>query len=256
MNGFSPFLKKELFELYRKGRLLLFGILFVFFAILAPATAKLMPMLFEMMSDDFAQQGITIGTVSVTASSSWDQFFGNLPMLLIVFVIVFSGSVTGEFSSSTAVPLLTKGLSRTALMLSKLSCALGVWSAGYWLCFGICYGYTGYYWDNSTVKNLASAVLLWWLFSVMVICVMYFFASFAATSVQVMLGTGAIVLIPYIVSIAQPAKKFLPTTLTSGMGFCGGSQSISDCTPAIVITAAMAIASAIFAAILIGKRKV
>ena len=37
MNGFSPFLKKEFLELYRKGRLLLFGILFVFFGIEAPA---------------------------------------------------------------------------------------------------------------------------------------------------------------------------------------------------------------------------
>ena len=117
MNGFTPFLKKEIFELYRRGRLLLFGILFVFFAILSPATAKLMPEILKMAS--LESQGITIGEITVTASNSWEQFFGNLSTILIVFVIVFAGSVTKEFSGGTAIPLLTKGLSRSAMILQS-----------------------------------------------------------------------------------------------------------------------------------------
>lgn len=256
MNGYLPFLKKEFFELYRKGRLLLFGILFTFFGILAPATAKITPYIYKMLSDEFAQQGIIVGDVTITALNSWEQFFGNLPVLLIVFVIVCAGSVTNEFSKGTAVPLLTKGLSRTAMLLSKLTAAFLTWSVGYWAEVGICYGYTQYYWDNSTVNDLFPSLLLWWLFSVFVICTLFFFSAFAATSTQVMLGTGAAVLIPYLVSIAEPAKKFLPTTLASGINFCNGSQSISDNIPAVIITAAAAVILASCAAFLIRKRKV
>ena len=190
MNGFSPFLKKEFFELYRKGRLLLFGILFVFFGILAPATAKLTPALFKMMSGELEQQGIIIKEISSTAASSYEQFFSNLSIILIVFVVVFASSITSEFSKGTAIPLLTKGLSRVSFFLSKLLSSLTIWSAGLWLCFGITYGYTAYYWKDDSVQSVIPAVLLWWLFSVMVICLMFFFASFLQTHIQVMICTG------------------------------------------------------------------
>ncbi len=256
MKGFSPFLKKEFFELYRKGRLLLFGILFTFFAILAPATAKLTPYLFKMMGSELEKQGITVKEVAVTAEDSWIQFFGNLSTILIVFVIVFAGSVTKEFSKGTAIPLLTKGLSRSAFIFAKLTSALLIWSAGFWLCFGICYGYTEYYWDNSTVSRLIPAVLLWWLFSAMVISVMFLFSSFARTTIQVLLGTGAMVMIPYFISLAEPAKKYLPTSLVSGISFCNGEVSISKCIPAIIIAAAVTVASAVSGLILINKKKI
>ncbi|MBQ8120188.1 MAG: ABC transporter permease subunit [Ruminococcus sp.] len=255
MNGFSPFLKKEFFELYRKGRLLLFGILFVFFGIEAPALAKLTPKLFKMMSDEFEQQGIVIKDVTSTAATSWEQFFGNLPVILIVFVIVFAGSVTNEFSSGSVIPLLTKGLSRTAFMLSKLTSTLLTWSAGLWLCFGITYAYTAYYWKDNSVQSVLPAIMLWWLFSVMVICLMFFFASFVKTHIQVMICTGSIVFAMSIIGIAQSVKKYLPITVTESMDLCTGAESVSDIMPAIIITAAVTVCSAVFSVVLISKKK-
>ena len=256
MNGFSPFLKKEFFELYRKGRLLLFGMLFAFFGIEAPAMAKLTPALFKMLSEDIKKQGITIGDVTSTAASSYEQFFSNLSILLIVFVIVFAGSVTTEFSKGSAIPLLTKGLSRTAFMLSKLVSALVTWSAGLWLCFGITYGYTRFYWNDDSVKSLLPAVLLWWLFSAAVICLMFFFSSFATTHIQVMIGTGCVFFAMSLIGIANSVKKYLPNTLTDSMSFCRGEQSVSDILPAVIITAVLAVASAAGALVLIKKKKI
>ena len=43
MNGFFAFLKKELFELSRSGKLIIFGFVFVLFGIMNPAIAKLTP---------------------------------------------------------------------------------------------------------------------------------------------------------------------------------------------------------------------
>ena len=256
MNGFSPFLKKEFFELYRKGRLLLFGILFLFFGIEAPAIAKLTPALFKLMSDEFEQQGVIVKDVTSTAAASWDQFFGNLPVILIVFVIVFASSVTSEFSSGSIIPLLTKGLSRTAFMLSKLTSALITWSAGLWLCFGITYAYTAYYWKDDSVQSLIPTLLLWWLFSVMVICLMYFFASFAQTHIQVMIGTGCVVFVMSVIGVADPVKKYLPSTLTDSMNFCTGKTSVADIIPAIIIAGTICAGAGVLGVVLIGRRRV
>ena len=267
MNGFSPFLKKEFFELWRRGRLILFGVLFVFFGIEAPAIAKLTPYLFKMMSEDMEQQGLIVKEVTSTAASSYEQFFSNLLMILIVFIIVYAGSVTNEFSKGSAIPLLTKGLSRSALILSKLVCALLTWSAGLWLCFGITYGYTRYYWNDNSVQSVMPAVLLWWLFSVMVICVMFFFASFAKTHIQVMIGTGethiqvmigagGIVFIMSVASIAELVKKYLPISITNSMDICTGKTSVTDILPAIIIACVITVLSAVFSVLLIRKRKI
>ncbi len=256
MSGFSPFLKKEFFELYRRRRLLLFSILFVFFGILAPASAKLTPALFKLMSEDFRQQGITIGEVTVSAYNSWEQFFGNLSLQLIVFVVVFSGSVTNEFESSSVVPLLAKGLSRTSLILSKLCCGLCVWALGYWLSFSVCLGYTRYYWDSSTVPGLYKAALLWWLFSAAVVCVMFLFSCVVRTSVQVMLCTGAAVIVPYLLSAVKPAKRFLPTSLIDAMPLCSNAKNVSEIAPAVIITAVTALACILLCPFLIRKKSV
>ena len=256
MNGFSPFLKKEFFELWRRGRLILFGVLFVFFGIEAPAIAKLTPYLFKMMSEDMEQQGLIVKEVTSTAASSYEQFFSNLLMILIVFIIVYAGSVTNEFSKGSAIPLLTKGLSRSALILSKLVCALLTWSAGLWLCFGITYGYTRYYWNDNSVQSVMPAVLLWWLFSVMVICVMFFFASFAKTHIQVMIGTGGIVFIMSMASIPELVKKYLPISITNSMDICTGKTSVTDILPAIIIACVITVLSAVFSVLLIRKRKI
>ena len=51
MRSFIAFLKKELMECQRGGRLLFLGILFIAFGIMNPAIAKLTPWLLEMLSE-------------------------------------------------------------------------------------------------------------------------------------------------------------------------------------------------------------
>ena len=92
----TAFIKKECMELTRTGKLLILGIIFIFFGILNPAMAKLTPWLYEMLSDQFADQGLVIGEVTVTALTSWTQFFKNAPMVLIVTILLFSGLFTNE----------------------------------------------------------------------------------------------------------------------------------------------------------------
>ena len=86
----TAFIKKECMELTRTGRLLILGIIFIFFGILNPAIAKLTPWLYELLQDQIADSGLNIGKVSVTAMTSWTQFYKNAPMALIVLILLTS----------------------------------------------------------------------------------------------------------------------------------------------------------------------
>ena len=164
MRSFLAFFKKELMETRRSGKLILFTLLFFLFGVMNPAIAKLTPWLMETLSESLAESGMTVTSVSVDALTSWTQFFKNVPMALIVFLLFYSGSFTKEYERGTLIPLLTKGLPRYQVVLAKAATMLLVWSAGYWLCFGVTYGYTAYFWDNSIAKNLSFSVVCWWVF--------------------------------------------------------------------------------------------
>lgn len=161
MNPLLTFMKKEWLEQLRSGRLAILGILFALFGIMNPAIAKLTPWLFEVIADTLEGSGLSVTVVTVSAMDSWMQFFKNIPMALIVFILLESSIFTKEYQSGTLVLALTKGLDRYKVVISKTLTLLVLWSVGYWLCFGITYGYNAYFWDNSVAQSLLFSVLCW-----------------------------------------------------------------------------------------------
>ena len=154
MKSLIAFIKKEILEQIRDGRVLILGMLFVLFGIMNPAVAKLTPWLLETMSDTLAESGMIITEITVSAMDSWVQFFKNIPMALIAFVLMESSIFTKEYQTGTLVLFLTKGLERYKVVIAKSVVITVQWTLGYWLCFGITYGYNAYFWDNSVAQNL------------------------------------------------------------------------------------------------------
>lgn len=241
MTGFTALLKKEIREIVRTKRLFILLGIFVLFGIMNPAIAKLTPNFIEFMSEDFAEQGIYIGTIKVTALDSWSQFVKNMPMGLIVLLIMFSGIYTSEYSKGTLIPFLTKGLSRDSVVLSKYLVMLMTWSIGIWLCFGITFFYSDFYWDNHVVKELVFAAFCWWLIGVFMISCIVFFSSFAVSGIQVMLGTGAVYFIMPIIGMYSKAKKYLPVSLTDSISLYKGELKPDDYFGAVIITALLSL---------------
>ena len=241
MKGFCAFFAKEICACVRSKRLLLILGVFLIVGIMNPAVAKLTPKLYEMMSEELAAQGLTIGAITVTALDSWGQFAKNFPTALIAVIIIFSGIYTTEYSKGTLIPLLTKGLSRSAAVLSKCAVMLLLWSAGTVLCFGVTYFYSDFYWDNSVVSNLAFAAFCWWLFGVLMIACIVFFSSFAGSAGQVLLGTGGVYLAMTLAGMARRAQEYLPTYLCGSAALYTGKAQPSDYAAAAVITAAAAV---------------
>lgn len=216
------FLKKEWMELCRTGRLLILLMIFTLFGIMNPALAKLTPWLMQTFSESLADTGIVTTSVTVDAMTSWAQFYKNIPVGLIIFILIFSGTFTAEYQKGTLIPVVTKGLSRRKIVIAKSLIIFAVWTVLYWLCFGITYGYNEYFWDNGIANHLFFAASLTWLFGAWVIAILVFFSAVAQSGTQVLFGVGGVAMGVYLLSMFPKLSTFLPVKLMNGMSLLQG----------------------------------
>ena len=241
MRSLIAFIKKEFTEQLRSGRLMILVLLFVLFGIMNPAIAKLTPWLLETMADSLAESGMIITDVQVSAMDSWVQFYKNIPMGLIAFVLLESSIFTKEYTTGTLVLSLTKGLERYKVVISKTLVLTVLWSICYWMCFGITYGYNAYFWDNSVAQNLIFSASCWWLFGVMVVALMVLFSTVAKSNTGALLGTGGVVLVSYLIGMLPKCSKYLPTYLTEGNSLINGLVETKTYMPSLLIAIAIGV---------------
>ena len=237
MRSFIAFMKKEWMEQIRSGRLIILGIVFVLFGIMNPAIAKLTPWLFEVMAESLEESGMVVTTVEVDAMTSWVQFFKNVPMALIVFVLLESSIFTKEYQSGTLVLALTKGLHRYKVVLAKTTVVLLLWTVCYWMHFGITYVYNDYFWDNSIAQNLIFSVVCWWILGLWTLALMVFFSTLASSNTMVLAGTGVVVFGCYLIGMLPRIGKYLPTFLMDGNSLIYGTKESGDYVIALVVLA-------------------
>lgn len=237
MKALFAFTKKELTEHLRSGKLLVLIIVFTLFGIMNPAIAKLTPWLYETLADSLAESGLSVTSVSVDASSSWTQFFKNIPMGLIVFVLLEGGIFTKEYESGTLVLALTKGLERRKVIISKTLVLTFLWSLCFWLCFAITYAYNAYFWDNSIMHSLSFAAFCWWLFGLWTALLIVLFSSMAKQNSAVLLGTGGAVLIAYVINLFPKLSEYSPARLMDAAPLSAGIEEPAAYTAAVIVSA-------------------
>lgn len=213
MRALTAFIYKELLEAYRTGKLVLLFVLFVLFGIMNPAIAKLTPWIMEISAESLKESGMVLGTVNVDAMTSWTQFYKNLPMILIIFVILSSSILTTEYQKGTLINILTKGLDRWKVIAAKVFVVVMLWSICYWIYYGITYGYTVYFWDNSIVSHFVLGALYPYLFGIWLISLVFLWSALAKENIGVLAGTATVVLICYLAGMVSKAGKYLPTQL-------------------------------------------
>lgn len=241
MKTLFAFLQKEWVELVRSGRLTILAILFVLLGIMNPAISKLTPWLMETMAGALAETGLTVTAVSVDALTSWTQFFKNIPIGLIAFVLIEGGIFTTEYQSGTLTLVLTKGLARCKVVLAKWGILTALWTVCYWLCFAVTWGYNAYFWDNRVVCNLMPAAFNWWLFGVWTVALMTLFSTLSRNHTGVLLGTGGTVLGAYLLSLFPKAAPYLPTALMNTAGLLAGAEGMGEYWKAIAVAAVMTV---------------
>ena len=224
----KAFMKKEWMEMTRTGRLLILSIIFILFGIMNPAIAKLTPWLMEMMQESIAESGLSIGEVTVNAMTSWGQFYKNTPMAVLVMVLMCSGILTNEYQSGTLVQVVTKGLPRWKVLLSKMIMVYGTWTVLYFTYFGITYGYTAYFWGEDRVDHLMIGVLAYWLFGMLILSFVLLFSTMASSAGQVLMGTGGVFMGMVFLNYIPKLKTFLPFRLQEGLQVSAGSLEPKD----------------------------
>lgn len=243
-------------EQSRTSKLVLLGILFTLFGLMSPVIAKLTPLMVEMMAETMAQSGMIVTEVTVTALDCWTQFYKNVPLALIAFVLVESSIFTREFETGTLLLSLTKGLDRYKVVVAKTVVLVTLWTVGYWLCFGITYAYSVYFWDNSIVQHLWLGAVYLWVFGVLIVGLMMLFSTLSGSNTGVLVGAGGVVLVSYLLSMVPKISKYLPTQLMDGTSLIYGKLTPEDYTAALIITAALSAACFIISIPVFNKKSV
>ena len=241
-------LKKEFTESIRTKKFLIIMCVFALFGIMNPAVAKLTPLLMETLQS--SGMGIVITDMTVDATMSWQQFFKNMPMALIVVVIMYGGIFTSEYQRHTLTLVVTKGLARWKIVASKSVLLVTIWTVGYWMNFGITYFYTGFYWDNSIMDNLLFSAVCYWLFGLFIMAMLVFFSTLANSSGLVLLGVGMVYCLMILASMYEKIGKYLPTKL----GLSMTADIVGDYIPAIIVTAGLIIAAFVSGVAIFNKK--
>ncbi|MGN0319309.1 MAG: ABC transporter permease subunit [Lachnospira sp.] len=248
------FLKKEWMEYYRTGKLIIIVVIFALFGLMNPAIAKMTPFLMEQLAS-MEDSGMVITVSTVDASMSWMQFYKNIPMALVVMLLLFGGILTNELQKGTLIPVLTKGLSRWKVLLTKGINLILIWTAGYWLCYGITYFYSDYYWDNSIMSNLFFAAFCYWLFGMMIMALMTLFSAMTTSFGGVVLGVGVIYFAMTLLGMIPKISSYLPIYLTSTSELLAGGNT-GDYVTAIIITFVITIGAVIAGCMVFNKREI
>ena len=210
MSGYIAFVKKEFTENMKNYRFLILFAVFLIFGIMSAFLAKFTPQILSALAADMEM------TTEPVALDAWKQFYKNISGVgFSAFIILFGSCLSYEYSKGTLVLMVTKGLSRKAVILAKYTVAATLMTISYWIGFVATYGYTAILWKGTNLSNVAlSAVLLWIVgflyLSILIIGCVIFKQTFTS-----ILFTGGIVALISLLGMIEPIAKFNPFILTS-----------------------------------------
>jgi ABC-2 type transport system permease protein len=236
-------------------------IVFIIFGMISPLTARFMPEIMKMAFESDPTVTADIAAIFTnlpppTAIDSWGQFYSNIGQMgLMALVIIFSGMLSSELSRGTLTIILTKGISRTSILLSKATSAALIWTVSLALSFGVCYGYTAHLFEQSP-PNILLAVFTMWVFGLFLIALTTLFAALTTRSYICMVLVGAVVVVLNIINIFPLIARYNPASLAEvNMELINQSRMVDEIYPMLAITGICTIALMISAVLVFNKRK-
>lgn len=256
MTQLMAFTKKEFIEVLRTGKFLIITVLFILFGVMNPAIAKLTPWMMKAYSESLEGSGLTITEAKVDALTSWTQFYKNVPIALVVFLLMFSGILALEYQKGTLINMITKGLSRWKIVMSKSGVLLLLWSFGYWMCYGITYGYNEYFWDNSIAKDVGFAAFCMYMLGVWLIALMMLMSTLFSSGSAVAVGTGGVFFIVYLLNMLPDLKEYLPTYLMGASSLLSDTGQAGDYMTALLVAVGLTVVQLVVAVLVFNRKNV
>ena len=137
---------------------------------------------------------------------------------------------------------------------SKVCHAAAVWTAGYWLCVLITYGYNEYYWDNQTADHLFLYCGCLYLAGLWMIIVMISASAYFSSSTGVILFSILEFALSYCIGMTDAAGRYVPTHLLNASLLLTGNAEISAFTASALVTGIIAAVHLILAVIIFQRK--
>lgn len=205
------FLKKELMEMIRTPKLIIITSVFVFFSIIGPLSAKYMNELLEMFATD-----VQVIFPEPTHLQSWEQFYSNITSIsMIVFLILITGTVVSEKSKGSVYLVLTKNLTRSQFIFSKIFAGFILFTGMFLISLLISWYYTWILFDQVVYEGLMLSLLSIYvlgLFFTMVAIILSIVLNSTAHAAIVAFGVYAFL---NILTILSDLNHFNPAGSTS-----------------------------------------
>ena len=251
---FLAFTKKEFFESLATFRLYILLAVFLILGMMSPLIAKLMPEILNLAGG--MTPGFNIQMPEPVMMDAWLQFFKNTGQMgMLALVIIFGGLMSGELSKGTLINLLTKGLRRRTVIISKFVAATLLWTLAYLVCLGVCYAYTAYFWEIGSMPHALLAFFSLWLFGELLLSLLLFGGTLFGSIYGSLLSCLGIVIALNLVAIVPSAAKYNPMTLSGGtLALLSGAAQPEDFIPAVIVCLVMTLAL-VLASVLVFDRK-
>ena len=121
MVNFVILLKKNLIEMVRNKRIIIFSIAFVAISLISAVMAKFLPELFKWLFDTLGEDGTNIGMMIGDASvaDSYVQFVSNVTEIMVLLIIIFfTGTIIKEKKTGTYDNLKMNGVKDHEIVLA------------------------------------------------------------------------------------------------------------------------------------------
>ena len=247
--SFIIFFKKELYELVRTAKGIVFAAIILMTAIGSPLLAKLTPEIVKWAMNTTNEFDATAGIIDLsmipdpTSIDSYAQFISNIGFIgLLALIIVFAGTVAGEKHKGTAAYILTKNISRADFILAKFtaSCvfSLGVMT----ISIGVLKLYTDMLFGDKLIdiKYFLLYFALLFLYIVLILAITVFSSIFSKNVTGATVMSFLIFIIMNIISSIPRIGEFLPPKIIE-FGIILNTLPIDKIMPNIVITAVLCV---------------
>lgn len=190
-----------------------------------------------------------------TVYDAWIQFFKNITQIgLIGFVIMCSSTLSNEIKNKTLIMLLSKGLSRKIIILTKARMMIIVFTIVYALSILVTLLYCFYFWDEG-VTNLIWALSMVWIFVVFLVCVILLGNVLFTSSYGGLLFCGLIIFVLVIIGLFPSLQDMNPLILINdNAALVQGSIIVQDIVLPIVITVMCSVVCLVSTCLLFDKK--
>lgn len=210
MSGYTAFVKKEFMENMKNYRFPVLFAVFLIFGVMSAFLAKYTPEILSALAADMKM------TSEPVALDAWKQFYKNISGVgFSAFIILFGSCLANEYSKGTLVLMVTKGLSRKAVILAKYTVAAVLMTISYWSGYVAAYGYTAFLWNDTNLSNVALAAFLLWIAGFLYLSILMVGCVLFRQAFTSILFTGGIVALISLLGMVEPIAKFTPFILTS-----------------------------------------